>query len=199
MNLESDGTGSSLNVSSVTSFTDNGGSAFSTLQQSNGGAINDSSLTALTNVNFDVAGSEILTLGNIITFAGNNITVSGGATLSLPGLTGYSSNSASNAVLEATGIGKHSDPANLTSLTVPSSYGSMTRFEALAGGTVTLTGLTSINTGTVLLESDGTNSTLNVSNLAGFTENGGLNSPRCNSPMAVSSTIAISRPWRPRT
>ena len=46
VNLESDGTGSSLNVSSVTSFTDNGGSAFSRLQQSNGGVINDSSLTA---------------------------------------------------------------------------------------------------------------------------------------------------------
>ena len=172
--LESDGTGSTLNVSNLTSFIDNGGFVFSTFQLSNGGAIDDGSLTALTNVNLIVGGTETLTLGNITTLAGGNITVSGGATLSLPGLTSYSPNSGSTTALEATGAGSVLALANLTNLSVPSSFESGVQFQALAGGTVSLTGLTSINTGSVVLESDGTGSTLDVSNLASFTDNGGF-------------------------
>ena len=44
---------------------------------------------------------------------------------------------------------------------------------ALAGGTVTLSGLKTINTGTVVLEADGTGSTLNVPALTSFTEANG--------------------------
>ena len=150
-----------------------GGFTFSTLQQSNGGVVDEGSLRPWRSVSLNVAGAESLTLASITSFVGDNITVSGGATLSLPGLTGYSSNSGSMTTLEATGMGSILNLANLTSITVPSSYGSQVQFEALAGGTVTLTGLTSINTGTVLLESNGAGSTLNVSNLAGFTDNGG--------------------------
>ena len=56
-------------------------------------------------------------------------------------------------------------------------YQAQPMFEALAGGTVTLTGLKTIDTGTVVLEADGTSSVLNVSALTGFTEaNGWTNS-----------------------
>ena len=44
--LESDGTGSVLNVSALTGFTEANGWTFSTLQASNGGTVEDSSLPA---------------------------------------------------------------------------------------------------------------------------------------------------------
>ena len=52
-------------------------------------------------------------------------------------------------------------------------YQAQTQFEALAGATVTLSALKTINTGTVVLESDGTDSVLNVSALTSFTETNG--------------------------
>ena len=56
-------------------------------------------------------------------------------------------------------------------------YQAQVKFEALAGGTVTLPALKTINTGTVVLESDGAGSVLNVSALTSFTEaNGWTNS-----------------------
>ena len=52
-------------------------------------------------------------------------------------------------------------------------YPAQTQFEALAGGTVTLRPCKTINTGTVVLESDGTGSVLNVPALTSFTEANG--------------------------
>ncbi len=109
----------------------------------------------------------------LTSFNSGNITVSGGATLSLPGVTSY------------TGNGRHDHAggdrrgstltlANLASVTEgSSSYPAQTQFEALAGGTVTLSALQTINTGTVVLESDGTGSVLNVAALTSFAEANG--------------------------
>ena len=52
-------------------------------------------------------------------------------------------------------------------------YPAEPQFEALAGGTVTLSALQTINTGTVVLESDGANSVLNVAALTSFAEANG--------------------------
>ena len=172
--LESDGAGSTLNVSNLTSITDNGGFTFSTVQQSNGGNIVDSSLVTLAFTNLNVAGAENLTLSNVTTFTGANLTVSGGATLSLPGVTAYTSIPGVTTTLQATGTGSVLTLANLTSLTVASNFNTEIQFEAVAGGTLNLTGLTSINTGTVLLASDGANSVLNIANLAGFVDSAGF-------------------------
>ena len=106
-----------------------------------------------------------------------NLTVSGGASLSLPGITSYTGNTG-NTTLEATGANSTPDPGQphdrhreLQRLPGPG------QFEALAGGTVNLTGLKTIDTGTVVLEADGASSVLNVSALTGFTEaNGWTNS-----------------------
>ncbi len=53
--LESDGTGSVLNVAALTSFAEANGWTYSTLQASNGGTVDDSSLASLSNVNLTVA------------------------------------------------------------------------------------------------------------------------------------------------
>ncbi len=56
-------------------------------------------------------------------------------------------------MLEATGTGSTLTLANLASVTESSNaYQAQVMFEALAGGTVTLTGLKTIDTGTVVLE-----------------------------------------------
>ena len=172
--LESDGTGSTLNVAALTGFTETNGWTYSTLQASNGGTVDDSSLASLSNVNLNVAGSsEDLTLAGLTSFSSGNITVSGGATLGLPGITSYTGN-ATTTTLEATGTGSTLDLANLASVTQPgNSYADQVQLEALAGGTVNLPALKTINTGTVVLESDGTGSMLNVAALTGFTETKG--------------------------
>ena len=70
------------------------------------------------------------------------------------------------------------DLANLATVTESSNaYQAQVMFEALAGGTVSVSTLKTIDTGTVVLEADGTSSVLNVSALTGFTEaNGWTNS-----------------------
>ena len=76
--------------------------------------------------------------------------------------------------LEATGAGSSLTLASLATVTEAfNGYPAWTEFEALAGGTVTLSALQTIDTGTVVLESDGTGSVLNVPALTSFTETGG--------------------------
>ena len=61
--------------------------------------------------------------------------------------------------LEATGTNSTLTLANLASVTEGSNaYPAWTEFEALAGGTVSIPALQTINTGTVILEADGASS-----------------------------------------
>ena len=140
----------------LTTFTESNGWTLSTLQASNNGIINDGALATLSNINMTISGSaEHVTLASLTSVNNNNITVSGGASLSLPAVTSYTGNT-STTTLEATGTGSVLTLANLTTVTQPTNnYQAQTNFEALAGGTVTLSALTTINTGTVVLESDG--------------------------------------------
>ncbi len=88
-------------------------------------------------------------------------------------MTSYTGNAATT-TLEATGAGSALTLANLASVTEgANNYPAQTQFEALAGGTVTLSALKTINTGTVVLESDGTGSVLNVAALTSFAEANG--------------------------
>ena len=115
--LESDGASSVLNVSALTGFTEANGWTTSTLQASNSGTVEDSSVASLSNVNLNVVGpGENLTLTALTSFATGNITVSGGGQLSLPGITGYTGNGGTT-TLEATGTGSTLTLANLTGVT----------------------------------------------------------------------------------
>ena len=158
----------------MTSFTETGGETYSTLQASNGGTVDVSKLASMSSVTLnDVGPTSVLKIGSLASYNTGNLTVSGGASLSLPGITSYTGNTATTA-LEATGTGSSLTLANLATVTEGSNaYPAWTEFEALAGGTVTLSGLKTINTGTVILEADGANSTLNVPALTSFTETGG--------------------------
>ncbi len=169
--LESDGANSVLNVTALTSFKETNGWSYSTLQASNSGKVEDSNLASLSNVNLSVAGTgESLILGGLTSFNSGNITVSGGASLNLPAMTSYTGNSATT-TLEATGTGSALTLANLASVSEGSNtYQAQTQFEALAGGSVTLSALQTVDTGTVVLESDGANSVLNVAGLTSFNE-----------------------------
>ena len=140
--LEADGSGSVLNVPSLTTFTEANGWTSSTLQVSNNGTVNDASLATLVECESDhCQGRPRISLsGSVTSFNSGNITVSGGASLSLPGVTGYTGNGGTT-TLEATGTGSALTLAHLTSVTQPTNnYQAQTNFEALAGGTVTSVG-----------------------------------------------------------
>ena len=118
---------------------------------------------ALSYVNMNIAGTgESLTLGSLTSYSGGDITVSGGATLSLPGLTGYAGYG-NTTTLEATGTGSALTLANLATITESAnSYGAITQFEALAGGTVTLPACTRSTPARSSSRADGASSLLNV-------------------------------------
>ncbi len=194
--LESDGTGSVLNVAALTSFAEANGWTYSTLQASNGGTVNDSSLASLSNVNLTIAAAATINLGGLtspvatidltVTGTGEHLTLCWSdvvqqrqhhgqrrGDLSLPGVTSYTGNGCHD---HAGGDRhrQHADPGQPGERDQgANSYLAQTQFEALAGGTVTLSALQTINTGTVILESDGTGSVLNVAALTSFTEANG--------------------------
>ena len=116
---------------------------------------------AMTGGSLTASGSGVVfTVTGTTTDSGGSLYAEGGASLSLAQLTGYTGNG-STTTLEATGTGSTLTLANLASVTeAANNYQAQTQFEALAGGTVTLSALKTINTGTVVLESDGTSSVL---------------------------------------
>jgi YD repeat-containing protein len=119
------------------------------------------SWTSFTGGSLTVTGGSY-TLSSLGDMDNSSVTVEGGATLSLPGVTSYQA--PGNATLEASGAGSVLGLPNLTSFT-DASYADTV--EALSGGTVNLPGLTSL-AADVNLEADGRSSMLNVPNLASF-------------------------------
>ena len=164
----------SSNVESVTSITADDPLVISGGGLTVAGASTISGGLTMTGGSLSANGSGAsLTVTGTTSVFGANLYAKNGASLSLPQLTSLSGN-ASTTTLEATGTGSALTLANLASVTEGSNtYPSITQFEALAGGTVTLSALQSINTGTVLLESDGANSVLNVAALTSFKETNG--------------------------
>ena len=197
--LESDGTGSVLNVSDLTSFQRHSGpGSASTLQASNYGTVLDGSLTSLNGTNLTLDGTSTIATAQITSYTGGTLSLSGGAlslpaltdadgssllvsggsSLTLPALASYMGIIGNTDSLEATRAGSVLALPVLTTLTEDITNGnSWTKIEALAGGHVQLPAVTAINGGRVLLESDGTASTLDVSHLASFQRQNGPGSP----------------------
>lgn len=132
------------------------------------------SWTTFTNGTLKISGGSY-NLPGLTDIDGSGVEVSDGASVSLPGVTSYASQSG-GPDLEATGTGSNLTLANLKSIT---GTGSLT-IDALAGGTENLSALTQINTtgyyGWVEIESDGAGSLLDISNLATFARSGAQNS-----------------------
>ncbi len=218
-NLESDGAGSVLNLSSLTTFTQSSGSG--SLQITNHGTVNDPLLTTLSAVSVTLDGTGTVALGQITGIVNGAINLSGGApsfsqlnningssvnvtggTLSLPLVTAFN-NDGQQVTLEANntvGGGSSLSLANLSSLVVANQWGSSLAVNALAGGSVNLSSLAQIDTSSTNLESDGAGSVLNLSSLTTFTQSSGsgslqitnhgtVNDPLLTTLSAVSVTL----------
>ncbi len=198
--LESDGSGSELNISGLTSFQEASGLASnpSRLQATHGGAISDPNLTTFKNVNLTLDGTGTLATDQITTYTsdtggagtltlssgslnlkgltdgdGASLLVSGGGTLVLP-LASYTGVVGDVDQIQATGAGSTLSLPQLTKITESTTGGSYTQIQALAGGDIELPGLTQLSGGTQQLESDGSGSELNISGLTSFQEASGL-------------------------
>ena len=189
--LESDGTNSKLNVSALTSFSENIGSErfFSGLQVTNHATLLDGVLATMNEANLTLDGTGTESLGQITTVTTGTLTVSGGTvvlaglshadassfqvsgggSLTLPVLTSYTGILGTLDTWQATGAGSVLSLPTLTTITEDTTNGnSWTQVQALAGGSVQLPLLTRVGNGPVLLESDGAGSQLNVSALPSF-------------------------------
>lgn len=190
--LESDGTNSVLNVPALTNFS---GSPSSGLQVTDGGTIDSGSLATMDGLNvtldgtgvwsasqltqytdgtFTLSGGAPISLGSVTDIDGSSFEINGGGTLDLPAVTTYTGTNGSSGTLttlEATGAGSVLSLAGLTGLTGVTDYTSATEVEALAGGEVDLPALAQIGGGSIILESSGANSLLNIPALTSFSEN----------------------------
>ena len=187
--FEADGSGSQLKLSTLTSFTGGGGD--SNFQVTNSATVVASNLTSFSDVNITLDGTGTVATsqwssilgGGSLTVTGGSYSLAGltdvngsslyaqsGGSLTLPNLTSY--NETDSTVFEATGV---NSKLNLSALTT---LGSMTSFwqnKALAGGTLTLSGLVTINesNANVLFTADGSGSQLSLAALTSFTGGGG--------------------------
>ncbi len=197
--LEATGAGSVLSLPALSSL------AFTSyyygqidLQTSTGGTLDLPALTQSIGpvVLSSGSGSGTIDVGDLSTFTGGTIAdsggslslpaladadgsdleVSGGASLTLPDLTSYTSiNNFATTTLEATGAGSVLSLPALTSLAFTSYYYGLIQVQALSGGEVELPLLTQVD-GPVALESNGTESVLELSVLQSLTGIGGSQS-----------------------
>ena len=194
--LESDGANSTLDISGLGYFTGAYASDPSQLQIENNGTMDCGDLTNLNNVDVtvddtatwdsnqiqDLNSGSLALEGGTLTLpnldngsinSGSSYIVSGGGTLTLPAFSFYEGNLGYQTTLEATGANSTLSLPNATALYVGNTAGTLVRVEALAGGTVSLPLLQTINTSTILgpvaFESDGAGSTLDVPDLTSFT------------------------------
>ena len=165
VDFTADGSGSTLNISALTSLT---GSQDS-LTQSDSGTLEDANVTSLTTGYLSLS-SGTVTLSKLTDIDATSVTVSGGASLSLPKVTGYNNTiSYYGTHLEATGTGSTLTLAGLTGFI--GTTDSTVNVEALAGAQLSLAALTSVTSNYVDFTADGSGSgsTLNISALTSLT------------------------------
>ena len=191
MQVESDGTGSTLNINALTTLQGNAGQEFyAGVQATNHGSVSDAVLTTLKQANLTLDGTGTISLGQIATLSGGTVTasggtaalsgltaadgssflVSGGASLTVAALTSYAGPINFTATWEATGSNSLLSFTKLAAITEDTgSYSSHTLIEALSAGDVELAKLATISGGPVALESDGSASKLNAPVLTSVT------------------------------
>jgi RHS repeat-associated protein/uncharacterized repeat protein (TIGR01451 family) len=184
--FEANGVNSVLNLTALTSLTGNYNGFLSvtnsaTLQApllttfTSIDVVLDGTVTVATSQWASLTGGGSLTvqggsysLANLVNVDNSSLYVLGGGTLTLPGLTNYTE--ASNTVFQASGA---SSVLNLSALTSLGTMSSDWYVKALSGGTVNLSGLTTIsqpNAGP-RFEANGVNSVLNLTALTSLTGN----------------------------
>lgn len=198
--INADGTGSSVDISSLGAFTNDGG-VFGHLRAANGGTVNASSLTSISSIAgdrnrfiVDGSGSSInaaaltsvlntrlqLTNGGtydasgITDFTGSDALADSGVTLDLTGLTSYEVGTAGNESREVTSDGAGTI-IDLSNVTTARAGGFIRRWNVAAnnGGTVDLSGLTDITEGAANFLADGAGSLIDLSSLQNFNNDNG--------------------------
>jgi hypothetical protein len=163
-----DGTGSVVNFSALAAVTGTNGSASFTAQ--NGGTV---------------------LLRSLATMDNGSLTVSGGGTLSLPSLGSYVKTECAGPTWQVSGAGSVLDLAGLTNLVVESCNGLFV--QALAGGQVVLTNVTSLD-GPVSVLADGSGSVVNLSRLVAVTgTNGSASFTAQNEGSVLLPLLAVSQ------
>jgi hypothetical protein len=193
--IDVDGTASTLNVSTLASFSASTTSApafLSSLTVSNHGRLEDTALTTLNRVNLtlDGTGSVSLsqigtydagvftqtggtaTLGGLTNADGSLFVVSGGAAVSVPNLAAYASAPGVDGGFQATGTNTALSLAGLTTVSVDTTTSnSLVQIQAASGGNVELPSLKTVSGGAAEVMTDGAGSALDVSLLSSFTRN----------------------------
>ncbi len=189
--VESDGSGSTVNLPALTSFA--GSSGLAALTVTDGGTVLTGDLTAPAGVDVTLDGTGTLatsqwtslTSGGALTitggaytfdltdFDGSSAYVDAGDSLTLPDVTGYANPGGGATHFQATGAG------STLSLPALASLGTVDNFffvQALQGGQTDLPALAAITTSSpyVQVESDGSGSTVNLPALTSFAGSSGL-------------------------
>ena len=189
MQIESNGSGSSIDLSALASFS--GTSGYPKLTVTQGGTVLDGDLTSLSGVSVTLDGTGTLATNQWTSLTYGSVTITGGAytlevpdfdgssayvdagdSLTLQDVTGYANPTGGTTSFEATGAGSTLSLPNLTSLGKVNDY---LEVEALQGGQIDLPSLTAI-TGTspyVQIESNGSGSSIDLSALTSFSGTSG--------------------------
>lgn len=199
--ISADGVGSLVALDELTSFTDTGALTPSQLEGKNSGMIHipnlpvldginvslsslgsmqTTQLTAITNATVSVDGGTVL-FPNVTTLDGTSVLVSGGVTLAFPALTSVTHTAPIDRTWQASGAGSVLDLSTLTNL-IGSTNGSVgLLINAMSGGQVDVSGMTTITVpslpgtsinGTVEILADGMGSVVSFDSLNDFTDDG---------------------------
>ncbi len=188
--VESNGSGSTIKLSALTSFA--GGSGYARLTVTGSGTVLDGDLTGLAGVDVTLDGTGTLATSqwasltsggaltitggaytfNLTDFDGSSAYVGAGDSLTLPDVTSYANTNAGPTYFQATGASATLSLPALASLGTVDNY---LYVQALQGGQTGLPSLASITSTSpyVQVESNGSGSTINLSDLTSFAGNSG--------------------------
>ncbi len=188
----SQGTSSQLDISALSSFQGRTSGNPASIQVTTGGTVLDDALATLNAVNLTIEDASTISTAQLASFTaatltvmndalslpalagidGSNVDVAGGGSLTLPALASYTGATGATTTLEASGANSTLVLTNLSSVTVGSNSSSRVQFQALAGGTATLPAIATVMTDSLIFESDGAGSMLNLPSLTSLAGSG---------------------------
>jgi hypothetical protein len=185
--VEASGGGSEVDLSALQVFAGDSACNGSQMQPSDGGTILAQQLNTLTGVSVLLGGGRLklssvtnlnyttltvtngaVTLENVVDITNASFYVTNGATLSLPGLVNCNDSSGFNVVWQAGGTGSVLSLTGLTNLAAPGNFEYSLFIEALAGGDVELSQVTTFSSGEVQVESSGSGSVVDLTRLINY-------------------------------
>jgi hypothetical protein len=162
LSVQSDGSNSLVNLSWLT---ENAGTL--NLEASGGGSVLVPKLADGNGVNFNLAPGGAISTAQLTNISGSSLSVSGGGVMSLPGVVSYQAPGVCEGVTwQASGVGSLLSLPGLTNVTGNTVCGYLI-VKAQDGGQVLLDNVVTNLGGDLSVQSDGSNSLVNLSSLAG--------------------------------